>query len=770
MTETSTPTSLVGLFGDGDNPITEIEIPLFQRDYAQGRDTAAVTDIRTTFLDVLHGAVAGTDPTPVGLDFVYGELDANTLRPLDGQQRLTTLFLLHWYVASRAGVLDDGDHPWKQFSYATRPSARLFCQRLVATPLATTDQGPSKWICDQPWYLYVWRHDPTIQSMLVMIDAIHARFAEMDHAAVWARLVDADKPAISFLLLSLPEMGSVEELYIKMNSRGKPLTEFETFKAHFEKVLATAHRADEFALKVDTTWSDLLWEMRGDDDLIDDEFMRYLEFVLEICEWREGRTDGPRRRLETRAVALFGDDNPRRPGHIEFLFDAFDVWTRHTISDVFENLFIAGETPDDSQRVRLFFRGETATLANVNLFDACCRTFGASRGRARVFSYGQSLVLYAVVLHLIEDTPDFGRRVRRLRNLIEASTDEIRPDKLPQILDDVHAVIRDGDLDGVSALNTAQTADEIRKQAILAEHPGLEASMFRLEDHELLRGSLPSFDLDPERFESRAATFATLMDEPDLWTQLTGALLAVGEYQRRRTNSRPFLFGTNSKKHDNAWRELLTGASLERLGATRQVLMTLLDAVADRGDQDLTGVLDEIIDSFLAEQETLGWFDWRYYLVKYPEMRERGSSTYFAERFDGQDKAAMGYSLCMLKGGGRIMSGNYRDPFLLALWRAVDEDDRIEDPWFTGYEENPRWLRFTRSGVGLRCVPAGFTLADPPDDDDLATYGAVLDDLGVGEDRLVAIAQTDVDGSLLDTEDRIERGSLVVTKLLEAGL
>ena len=29
-----------------------------------------------------------------------------TLRPLDGQQRLTTLFLLHWYLAFRTGSLD----------------------------------------------------------------------------------------------------------------------------------------------------------------------------------------------------------------------------------------------------------------------------------------------------------------------------------------------------------------------------------------------------------------------------------------------------------------------------------------------------------------------------------------------------------------------------------------------------------------------------------------------------------------------------------------
>ena len=70
----------------------------------RGAPTAAVKEIRSNFLDVLHEAVTGGEP--VGLDFVYGEVENGTLRPLDGQQRLTTLFLLHWYLALRTDRLD----------------------------------------------------------------------------------------------------------------------------------------------------------------------------------------------------------------------------------------------------------------------------------------------------------------------------------------------------------------------------------------------------------------------------------------------------------------------------------------------------------------------------------------------------------------------------------------------------------------------------------------------------------------------------------------
>ena len=100
-------TSYAGLFEarpGGAPAVGSVEIPLIQRDYAQGRPDAQIEEIRVSFLEVLLDAITGGEP--VGLDFVYGKIDGATFHPLDGQQRLTTLFLLHWYVASAAGRLD----------------------------------------------------------------------------------------------------------------------------------------------------------------------------------------------------------------------------------------------------------------------------------------------------------------------------------------------------------------------------------------------------------------------------------------------------------------------------------------------------------------------------------------------------------------------------------------------------------------------------------------------------------------------------------------
>ena len=98
--------------------IRNINIPIIQRDYAQGRENDEVGRIRSRFLDALRHAL--TDDAPITLDFVYGEInDEGNLIPLDGQQRLTTLFLLHWYVSKHENVPPEKCLFLNRFSYGT---------------------------------------------------------------------------------------------------------------------------------------------------------------------------------------------------------------------------------------------------------------------------------------------------------------------------------------------------------------------------------------------------------------------------------------------------------------------------------------------------------------------------------------------------------------------------------------------------------------------------------------------------------------------------
>lgn len=271
-----------------------IQVPKIQRDYAQGRQSEK--EVLEAFLDVLQRALSHTPdaPTlPLNLDFIYGsveESETNRFLPLDGQQRLTTLFLLHWYLAWQDDSFQEFHKVMVQngkscFSYAVRQSAVEFYDKLVQfQPDGSPDSFKriSSLITDQSWYYSYWRLDPTIQSSLNVLDAIHERFRSSD--GLYARLTDTKQPAITFQLLNLDSFALSDDLYIKMNARGKPLTRFEMFKARYEQVLSEQFEekttsldgrsvsiAEFFSQRIDTTWADFFWGYRNTDTNVFDE-------------------------------------------------------------------------------------------------------------------------------------------------------------------------------------------------------------------------------------------------------------------------------------------------------------------------------------------------------------------------------------------------------------------------------------------------------------------------------------------------------------------
>ena len=84
----------------------KVEIPILQRAYAQGRTTHEVNKLRKDFVTYLSEHLAKREA--VALDFVYGAIREEGIKkifiPLDGQQRLTTLWLLHWFLAAKEGT------------------------------------------------------------------------------------------------------------------------------------------------------------------------------------------------------------------------------------------------------------------------------------------------------------------------------------------------------------------------------------------------------------------------------------------------------------------------------------------------------------------------------------------------------------------------------------------------------------------------------------------------------------------------------------------
>lgn len=273
----------------------KIVIPIIQRDYAQGREGREF--LRERFLGQLFDALKGT--TPLVLDFVYGSVEGDTFYPLDGQQRLTTLWLLHWYLALRAGTLSEDKKVLEKFSYETRISSRTFCQKLCGiTPYQPQQHGIAAFVRNQTWFYSAYEQDPTIQSMLRMLNGtdisdsnkmditdgieeycIQAELTEEKAKELLDRLKEEDAP-IGFYLLNMEDkdMPLADDLYIKMNARGKVLTDFENFKVDLlkYKLSSREYLIDEsFSLLLDTRWTDLFWHYHSAECHIDEIYMSF---------------------------------------------------------------------------------------------------------------------------------------------------------------------------------------------------------------------------------------------------------------------------------------------------------------------------------------------------------------------------------------------------------------------------------------------------------------------------------------------------------------
>ena len=296
-----------------------IEIPIIQRDYAQGR--LGKETLRKNFLRDLKNALDKGET--IKLDFVYGSTENDILNPLDGQQRLTTLWLLHWYIALRAGELsEDNCMIFRKFTYETRISSREFCQNLCVPEYFQNFDGKDivRFITKQTWFYSAWKQDPTIQSMLRMlggtkivdkkgediVDGIEEIFhgtSEDGFKLYWENITT--KEVIVFYHLPLEDFGLSDDLYIKMNARGKQLTSFENFKADLIGYITKQAEDDPewkelldakngIPIMLDTDWTDIFWQNKSKDNKIDEIYFAFINryfFQELVCATKEDNSD-----------------------------------------------------------------------------------------------------------------------------------------------------------------------------------------------------------------------------------------------------------------------------------------------------------------------------------------------------------------------------------------------------------------------------------------------------------------------------------------------
>ena len=227
----------------------KIIIPLIQRDYAQGREKEK--NKAEKFLEAIKNGCN----SKLNLDFVYGKRDKEKkiFIPLDGQQRLTTLFLIHWYLS----LENDYKLELSNFSYEVRSSSKDFLEELTKNDnwKNFTRKNIKTQVENSNWFFLSWKKDLTVVSLLKMLDLIEKFFENEDINKL---------NNITFEILYLDEFNLTDELYVKMNARGKPLTLFENFKAEFESYIEKTGDNEEVIpnkASFDNEWLNIFWNL-----------------------------------------------------------------------------------------------------------------------------------------------------------------------------------------------------------------------------------------------------------------------------------------------------------------------------------------------------------------------------------------------------------------------------------------------------------------------------------------------------------------------------
>jgi hypothetical protein len=517
-----------------------IVIPQIQRDYAYGRDTQKAINVRSDLLNGIFKSLESEEFNHINtliLDFVYGSiLKDNSMTPIDGQQRLTTLFLLHLYAAIKENRIEKNE--LLKFSYETRHSANEFCKSLINDFKYDLESDISliEQIKNQAKYLNSYEDDPTIQSMLVVLDSIHEKFLKVN--GLWEKLTIQER--IIFYYLDLEKFGLTDDLYIKMNSRGKSLTRYEIFKSSFEKYLEEKHPSfkDEISKKLDVQWTNMLWEEGCE---IDSGFLNLFKNIFTINYYLNNSNP---QKIDD-ADKCF-EDILSVEEDLKFFRNSLDAFYKlykkesKGISDYYNRFFYASdEALGKNGLIRVFWQSKD------NLF---------LRAASESLTWAETIMFYALIISLqykIDEKLLFFR-FRQLRNLISNSTFELRPINIHNMLLYTKELILNGILPN-DTFNHNQILEEKNEYKI----SDIENTLLLFENHDILKGSLGLFlNSNKHNYIETLKIFTTIFDNnyKENTPLIRKALLSIGDYSQQDTDIRKRFLLHKS----DAWRYFFT--------------------------------------------------------------------------------------------------------------------------------------------------------------------------------------------------------------------
>lgn len=267
-----------------------VVIPGIQRHYVQGANNPKAESVRKQFIKEIFTAIEKKQ-NEFNLHFIYGPINTNgedSFVPVDGQQRLTTLWLIARYAVEKAEPSNCKDllRLLSRFTYEDRINAKRFCQALTCEDSRwDITQDPNPDILCQDWFVDYWKEDETVASMIRMLSTIHEEWNKHQDTITAEDVLEAIASKIRFEL-KIDAFG--DDIYMKMNARGLQLTQWENFKAKFSEDLCEDKK--ESWDKEMEELSNLFFTCSGEHELPDNAFFALYARIM-AYEARESGVD-----------------------------------------------------------------------------------------------------------------------------------------------------------------------------------------------------------------------------------------------------------------------------------------------------------------------------------------------------------------------------------------------------------------------------------------------------------------------------------------------
>lgn len=594
--------------------IDSIRIPVIQRDYAQGRSDLGVEEIRNDFVSSLKLALE--ENSQLTLDCIYGSIKDKSFIPIDGQQRLTTLFLLHYYISVASKKLNS--EMLGKFTYMVRDSAKEFCESLVTQDLDLSSQCPSLSIKNSLWYHGgVFDNDPTIIGMLKMLDEIHDKFGVRDAQEYYEKLFQK-KSVIKFWWLSIDNFGFADDLFIKMNARGKLLTRFEMFKSEFETVISKSANSDilhEWKEKIDNGWLEFFWNYFGDSapDNAENGLFRFIIFLGEtFYSWQKKTAFMPKRFMEDvnriqyrNSIESFQDEK-----HFNFLCKTLDSLEQIFNSDDFFGIngyfrsLVSGENLDYWKYAKIFsvisFSVKLGFTQNISSFN-------------RVLN---NLIAYQ-------------REVNKRDMIFNTAIDNASYNSFTKGIEDLLIYIKECDGDVIKALQTVQgimglsgLSNEIIKAEYILKNGDKE--IVDLENIPGMCGLIHNF-VDSDKVLITAEKIKKIVSNKRVFIQLLQSYNLNEMLYLRVGYLWPFELGDSSKsfrKHRIWFNDGENGDFMLTSGPgdTKRWQPSLKKLIIDLSAMTVNDIEAGMIELLKTRVSYIRYSQWFHYLIKYPEF------------------------------------------------------------------------------------------------------------------------------------------------------